>query len=66
MKQKKALQVTLIVFIVAFIQSQLTWYGITPFFSGLTWLIVFSGLSMITFVMLAIQFIVYLATKKKK
>jgi hypothetical protein len=65
-KQKKALQVTLIVFIVAFIQSQLTWYGITPFFSGLTWLIVFSGLSMITFVMLAIQFIVYLATKKKK
>ncbi|CAB4612561.1 MAG: hypothetical protein F2587_04810 [Actinobacteria bacterium] len=66
MKQKKALQVTLIIFILALTQSQLTWYGITPFFSGLTWLIVFSGLSSISFIALIIQFIVYLATKKKK
>lgn len=64
-KQKKALQVTLIVFIVAFIQTQLIWAGYAPFFGGYGGLIIFSGLSTITFIVLVMQFIVYLATKKK-
>ena len=64
-KQKKALRVTLIIFIVAFIQSQLTWNGITPFFTGFTWLLVFTALSMISFIALVIQFLAYLATKNK-
>jgi hypothetical protein len=64
-KQKKALQVTLIVFIAALIQTQLIWAGYAPFFNGYGGLIIFGGLSTITFVMLVIQFIAYQATKKK-
>jgi hypothetical protein len=64
-KQKKALRVTLIIFIVAFIQTQLIWFGYSPLFNGLGGLVIFSGLSVILFVILVIQFIASQATKKK-
>jgi hypothetical protein len=65
MTQKKALLVTLVLFLLAFIQTQLIWFGYSPLFNGYGALILIGGLSTTLFVVLVIQIILYLATKKK-
>jgi hypothetical protein len=64
--QKKWLYVTLTLFLLAVIENQLIFYGYGVLIDGLGGLVISGGLALIFLVILVIQFIAFLATRKRK
>lgn len=65
MKQKTWIFITLGLFLVALIMQQLVFYKIGPL-SGIGGLVITGGSAFILLVLLIIQLIVFLATRKRK
>jgi hypothetical protein len=63
-KQKKAIYVTLTLFVLTIIENQLIWYGWAPIFQGYGGLILSGGLAFILLVVLLIQLIAFWVSRK--